>query len=265
MSRRTLGPITHTSGDPPEVTHSRSLGSITHVFGDTNIQIFTGNGTWAKPSGKQTAYVQVWSPGGSGGQASTSGDAAAGGGGGGFEDATFDIDDLGATETVTVPAGGAAISTDDTNGNDGAGSSSFGTWVVVAPGSRGNYFSTGQGAGGNGGGITNSTIADFTGGVGVNNAAVPSMRGGGAGGGSSSSTGFAGGDSDDGGGGGGGVFDGDGNKAGGTSRRGGNGGTSADGGSGTAGTTPAGGGGASFGTGNSSGAGGDGKIIVISW
>lgn len=98
---------------------------------DVDIQVFTSDGTWTKPAGAKSVYVQMWGGGGSGGavndwDSSYSGDAVASGGGGGeYREMTFKADDLGSTESVTVGSGGSSASTDNgrVNGNDGENSS----------------------------------------------------------------------------------------------------------------------------------------------
>ena len=120
-----------------------------------DVQTFTtaGTATWTKPSGKTMAWVRVFGAGSGGGsgarQATTIARSGGGGGGpGGFVEAWIPVSLLGATETVTVGAGGAggtAVSVDSTNGNNGSfgGDSTFSIFRGA-----GNNGANGGGAGG---------------------------------------------------------------------------------------------------------------------
>lgn len=84
-------------------------------------QVFTSSGTWTKPSGfgaKAYAFIQAWGAGGGGARHSTANNAG-GGGGGGYKEFWILLSSLGATETVTIGAGGAGRTS--TNGNGTAG------------------------------------------------------------------------------------------------------------------------------------------------
>lgn len=257
-----------------------------------NVQTFTASGTWTKPSAGTKVLVQAWGGGGSGGMG-TSLDCGGGGGGGAYMEKWFAIGDCGATETVTIGAGGAK-KTSAGAGNVG-GNTTFGSLVTVY-GGGGGAGNTG-GAGGGGGGIkaVGSVGSASTGGAGgspVAGAGGSSAIGGGSnfggaggGAGNGAGIGYAGGEAVFGGGGGGGTGQGSGGGAGGASYYGGGGGGAGagdstpgggaggvslyggNGGAGaydannaTAGTQPAGGGGGS--ELGESGAGADGKCIV---
>ena len=129
--------------------------------GGADIQTFTtaGTATWTKPAGKTMAWVRMWSGGGGGGggcsAVTTSARFGGGGGaGGGFCEAHVPISLLGATETVTVGAGGtggaSATTANGGNGSPGgnsvfnnfrafAGSTSFGTGGTTTAGTGGAY------------------------------------------------------------------------------------------------------------------------------
>jgi hypothetical protein len=142
--------------------------------GITNVQIFTANGTWTKPSGlsgDEQVFVMMWG-GGGGGQ------SGAGGGGGACVIGTYVASALNSTETVTVGNGGISTVT--------GGTSTFKTLNAYGGGG-----SPSQDDGGGGGGwfsAGGSTVSGVTGGAPL--------------GGAISSSGVKGGDSTFGGGGG---------------------------------------------------------------
>lgn len=247
-----------------------------------------GGATWTKPARGTMAFVQCWGAGGSGGRSINS-DGGGGGGGGAYAERWLTLASLGATEAVTVGAGGAAR-TSNLSGQAG-GNSSFGSWLV-GYGGGGGSGSTSSGGGGGGGGLgsAGTSVTGTAGGDGgtTGAAAAGGIAGaastlGGGGGGASGATGASGGLSEFGGGGGGGggntngggnggnsAWGGGGGGGGGDGSPPGTGGTSQRGGAGgagatasnnaTAGAQPGGGGGGSE-TGNS-GKGGDGRVRV---
>jgi hypothetical protein len=80
----------------------------------TETQTFIGTGadlddTWVKPSGAKKIYAQICDGGGSGsgGNTATTAAGGGGGGGGGYDEAWYDVTDLGATVTVHAGKGGA--------------------------------------------------------------------------------------------------------------------------------------------------------------
>ena len=277
-----------------------TVGGI--VVGPVDIQTYTTatSTTWTKPSSAKYIFVRAWGGGGGGGSDSST-NYAGGGGGGAYIESWFAASDVGATETVTVGAGGAGGSGDD--GSAGS-NSTFGSHLTAYGGGGGGDNSGSAGGGGGGGGNsgqgTTSTNANGgagggyaggTGGAGSGSPTSPtggSFGGGGGGagdtdggsstagadsgwggagggaGGEGSGDGSSGGNSFYGGAGGGGASPSGGGGAAGDSVYGGDGGVGGNGGAGAAGSQPGGGGGGSKG-GSAGGAGGAGKVIVITF
>lgn len=217
--------------------------------------------TFTKNTGLLRVFVQMWAGGGSGGAHAT--ENGTGGGGGSYIEKILDASELGATETITIGAGGASA-TGTAAGNAG-GNTTFGS-LLTAYGGSGGVSANGDMAGGNGGKVGAPGDSGLYG-VGVSAAAGGNGHfwGGAGGGGIDDSVAvYAGGSALYGGAGGGSA---DGNvasaSAGGTSVFGGNGGAGAKDTNATAGSVPSGGGGGAH-TGNS-GAGGNGRVIVTEY
>lgn len=118
--------------------NSTKIATDQYVDRQHESQVFTTSGTWTKPSWLMPTglvWVEVW--GGGGG---TGAGAFAGAGGGAYNSRIFLASDLGATETVTIGAGG-------TPSTWNGGNSSFGT-KVLAYGGGGSISTTGGGGGG---------------------------------------------------------------------------------------------------------------------
>lgn len=266
------------------------LGSLSKVT------VFDASDTWTKASTSTFVMVEAWGGGGGGasgrrGAAGSTRTGGTGGSGGSYVLRLFKASDLGATETVTIGAGGsvgAAVTANDTNGNAGGngGNTTFGSWLTAYGGIGGIAGSASPVAGPGGAGVlavgttttggaptsldgTNTLYGQFGGGIGILNAdGGASGFGGGAGGAANSgSTARAGGCSyqgGPGGGAGGSISSGDASSAGGaggsaTGASGGGGAGGAAGANGTAGTGRqggGGGGGGGAGVGGTGGAGG---------
>jgi hypothetical protein len=212
--------------------------------GSADFQEFTSSGTYTKPSGVNYIFVEAIGGGGSGGKGSFDGDGAQGGGGGAYVSQLFRASDVGSTETVTIGAGGASLTSSGT-GNDG-GTTTFGSLLTALGGEGGLKNNTaGRGAPydrSNSSSVDNNVVVSYAGKGGLANGfGGKTIYGGGGGGGAKTA-----------------------NRDGGTSVFGGDGGEGfSDGTNGAAGTAPGGGGGAAD-TGNS-GAGAAGRIRVSAW
>jgi hypothetical protein len=255
---------------------SNGAGALPTFQTPLNQQIFTGSGTWTKPTVGGIARIEIWGSGGGGARQATG--SGSGGGGGGYEVVWMLLSSLGATETVTIGTGGATQSTDATNGIAG-GVTTFGAHITMYGGRggiRGGAGSAYQGGGAGGlidvwsagadnacsGGINSS--AGYTARVVGNNFVVVSAcPGSGVTSGNVVATASTVSYSVLGGGGGGGhCTTGTVSGVGATSTGGGNGGAGNAAGAGVAGSSPGGGGGSGT---TSGGAGGNGKIIVTVW
>jgi hypothetical protein len=217
---------------------------------------FTSSGTFTKPPGYQKFGALVWSGGASGAKNTEANGSYGAGAGGGCFPFTLDASSFGASETITVGAGGASVTANTTIGNVG-GNSSIGALAVVYAGSNpinggtallysGSTATVISGGAPNyegGRGETAPRASVYGGSSGSNNASVdtPGSLYGGAGGGTHNGT----------------IL-----KAAGTSVYGGNGGAASLIGNATAGTAPGGGGGMGLNSVGDSGAGARGEVRI---
>jgi len=212
---------------------------------------FDASGTFTKPPGYLQFGVRAWSGGSSGEKRSTVG--AYGGGGGGCGDFLLLASTVGTTETVTIGAGGVAVTAANTNGNFG-GDTTLGSLVTVYGPKDAHY---------RGGGIfstSNSTGRQAFGFEGATSGSTAALNSAVYGGSAANNT-IASGTSVFGGAAGGSITAASAILAAGTSIYGGNGGAASVASSGTAGTQPGGGGGATV-TGTASGAGAAGAMRI---
>jgi hypothetical protein len=148
-----------------ELTFPTSSTTLaTKEINKTNTVKFTASGTYTKPANLIYAIVETWGSGAGGGAGVASGLGNAGGGGaGGYARKLIASTGIGATETVTIGAGGASAS----NGN----TTSFGSLCVAGGGLAGADASTIiadiNALGGNGGTGTTGDLL-ITGGDGFN-------------------------------------------------------------------------------------------------
>jgi hypothetical protein len=173
------GDITAT-GSPSGTTFLRGDGAWATPAGGSaptpDVQTFTANGTWNRPTGAYThadVLVVNGAGGGGSGRRGAAGTARVAGGSGGTAGPVFArlrFSDLPSTVSITVGAGGAggaARTTDDTNGANGGsgGQSSFGT-ILLNTNQCGGGSGGGNGTGG-GGGFGSSGTMPGSGGAGA--------------------------------------------------------------------------------------------------
>lgn len=134
----------------PYFTGAGALALLDKGYQLKSIQTFTSSGVWTKPAGLVAVLVELVGGGGSGGNSSSGGTGA---GGGGYSK-KFITSGLGTTETITIGAGGTAVSSGN-NGNNG-GTTSFGSHCSATGGTGGkqsNGAGIGSGGIGSGGNI----------------------------------------------------------------------------------------------------------------
>jgi hypothetical protein len=109
------------------------------VSAGINLQVFTASATYTPTSGMKNCLVFSTGGGGGGGGADSDGSSAQGGGGGGAGATCierFDAATIGASQTVTIGAGGTAGANTGGNGGNG-GDTTFGALHTAGGGSGG--------------------------------------------------------------------------------------------------------------------------------
>lgn len=165
---------------------------VLRAVGAPFVDSFTSSGTWNCPTGVTSATVRCWGGGGAGGTATgTAGTSGGGGAGGAFATSTLAVS-AGTGYTVTVGAGGTAI-TLPTDGQTAAGGD---TWfntssTIIAKGGAGGQCEATSGNHGSGGTGSSTGCIGTTVAAGGSGAAGTTSIGGGGGGGAG--TGGAGG------------------------------------------------------------------------
>lgn len=155
---------TEITGHPGEYSAlhwaAKAAASAAAAKGLISFDVFTANGTWTKPTGASEVHVITVGGGGAGGPAPAVGSsqAGAGGGGGGFGYHIIPAGDCGATEAVSIGAGG--------NGAAGApggngGSTTFGSLATGFGGAGAGYPSTPFYLGGGGGAGASGSYVEY--------------------------------------------------------------------------------------------------------
>ena len=148
---------TITSGSGISITNGAGAITITALgttsgYTQVNRQVFTGNGTYTPTADAKFIDVEVLAGGAGGASSNGASHCGGGGGAGGYARKVFDIAVIGATEAVTVGAGGAA----GVNG----GASSLGALISATGGTAGSsaqYVGVGGAGGAGTGGDYNIT------------------------------------------------------------------------------------------------------------
>lgn len=157
---------------------TNSSGTLAMRLFSTVIQVFTGNGTYTPTSGMLYAIIEVQGSGGAGGGAATTTgvqiSSGTGGGGGEYARGVFSAATVGASQAVTVGAGGTAGTAGNNPGNNG-NTTSVGALITAAGGTGGpggaataTGYSNIGGAGGTGGSGGSFRVAGTPGGVALN-------------------------------------------------------------------------------------------------
>ena len=120
-------------------------GNVSGNVGLQNIQVFTSNGTWNKPSG--ITRIKVYVTGGGGGGGSHNGDDANGGGGAGAT--AIEVIDVTSVSSVsvTVGSGGGGASGNTNSGAGDGNASSFGSYCTGGGGEGPNEWGIGASGG----------------------------------------------------------------------------------------------------------------------
>jgi hypothetical protein len=142
------GITTSGSGSTVTINNTLPLGA----FNSINVQVISTSGTYTPTPGMAWCQVQVLGGGGAGGGAPSTtpstGAASGGGGAGEYAVGVFSAVTIGASQTVTIGAGGIGVS--GANGGNG-GTTSFGALITAGGGQGGIGGVSGNNAGVSGG------------------------------------------------------------------------------------------------------------------
>lgn len=128
------------------------------------VQRFTSSGTYTPHPDMRFCIMECQGAGGGGGPIQGEGSVVQGGTGGGageYAQKLATAEEVGASQTVTIGAGGAGgVAATPTDGTDG-GDTSVGSLCVAKGGKKGMYVSGSQAAGGEGGGVSSPGTGDL--------------------------------------------------------------------------------------------------------
>lgn len=138
----TGAPITLAAGTNGQVvsydsTAASGLIPLTLPAQARDYQQFTSSGTYTKPTGAKFVLVEIWSGGGGGSNNTQSSTTGGGGSGGEYVFCLFDASVVGATETVTIGAGGAGGPNASTANGSTGGNTTFGSLLTAIGGNPG--------------------------------------------------------------------------------------------------------------------------------
>jgi hypothetical protein len=108
-------------GSGTAVTLHASATSSGFDSGLASVQVFTSSGTWNRPSGITKVVMEIQGGGGAGSRSDSTDNQRHGGAGGGYAKKFLNVSSI-STSTITVGAGGAATSSNDTAGGNGGNS-----------------------------------------------------------------------------------------------------------------------------------------------
>ena len=156
---------------PGSVAGTWSTGGVYGTTGANygsglNVQVLTSSGTYTPTSGMKYCVVEEVGAGGAGGGCVAGTASGSGGGAGEYRRGVFSAATIGASQTVTIGAGGTGISG---SGGNAGGTTSFGALLSAAGGSGGGASSNalgGNGGTGGSGGVIG--IQGQNGGVSIN-------------------------------------------------------------------------------------------------
>ncbi len=169
---------TSATATPVDATISQ-LNAVLGAVLTVHSQVFSSNGTYTPTTGMLYCIAEIWGGGGGGGGAalSVTGAVGSGGGAGGYARKTLSAATIGASQTVTVGAGGGGGAIGGT-GSTG-GTTSLGAIITATGGTGGSSGSSASPALGGTGGTGAS--GDFNGIGEYGQVGVPAVCGGGGG------------------------------------------------------------------------------------
>jgi hypothetical protein len=161
-------PISVANGGTGATTVNGALIALSAI-GKINVIVFPATGTYTRTANCLYAKFETVGGGAAGGGAAAAGAGAGtgggGGGGGGYSMGVFSAATIGATQTVTIGAGGTAGTAGANAGNNG-GDTSIGTLCIAKGGTGGSGSNTAPGGAGGAAGISGTGTVTIPGGKG---------------------------------------------------------------------------------------------------